>query len=129
MSTPFRSGVPDSRPREGELRWSKSERAAARKAFDHALNQELQEVSQQVTRMVAAIKQPADLWELERFLTQRRKETNYKYEYRGSKLIFVVGTLLHEGRLTEEDLRSLRGDKLEAIRSYADFLSRRDKPI
>ena len=64
----------------------------------------------------SVIKQPADLWDLEHHLTQRRKGINYKYEYRGSKLIVVLGTLLHEGRLTEEDLRSLREDKREAIR-------------
>jgi hypothetical protein len=129
MPIPFPSAVPDSHPREGELRWSKSERASARKAFDHALNQELQEVIQQAKQMATAIKQASDLWELEHHLTQRRKEINHKYEYRNSKLIFVFGTLLHEGRLTEEDLRGLREDKLEAIRSHADFLSRRDEPI
>lgn len=111
------------------MRWSKSERAIARKAFDHALNQELQGVIQQAKQMAAAIKQPSDLWELEHHLTQRRKEIDHKYEYRGSKLTFVFGTLIHEGRLVEEDLRGLREDKLEAIRSYADFLSRRDEPI
>jgi hypothetical protein len=32
--------------------------------------------------------------------------------------------LLREGRLTEQDLRGLRQDKLGAIRSYADFLAK-----
>jgi len=49
--------------------------------------------------MAATIKQPSDLWELEQHLTRRRKEINYKYEYRASQLTFVFGTLLHEGRL------------------------------
>ena len=129
MPIPFRPGVPGSNPKEGELRWSKSERAIARKAFDHALKQELQEVIQQAKQMAAAIKQPSDLWELEQHLTQRRKEINYKYEYRASRLTFVFGTLLHEGRITEDDLRGLREDKLKAIRSDADFLGRRDDPI
>ena len=126
MPIPIPSAAPASHPREDELRWSKSERAIARKAFDHALKQELQEVIQQAKQMAAAIKEPSDLWELEHHLTQRRKEIDRKYEYRASKLSFVFGTLLHEGRLTEEDLRGLREDKLEAIRSYADFLAKVD---
>lgn len=126
MTIPFPSPVPDNHPRESELRWSKSERAIARKAFDHALNQELQEVIQQAKQMAVAIKQASDLWELEHHLTQRRKEIDRKYEYRASKLTFVFGTLLHQGRLTEEDLRGLREDKLEAIRSDANFLAKMD---
>ena len=81
---------------------------------------------QQAKQMAAEVKEPSELWELEQHLTQRRKEIDRKYEYRGSKLTFVFGTLLHEGRLTEHDLRGLREDKLEAIRSYADFLAKVD---
>jgi hypothetical protein len=58
-----------------------------------------------------------------------RKEINRKYEYRASKLSYVLGTLLHQGRLTEHDLRGLREAKLEAIRSDADFLRKRDEAI
>ena len=126
MPIPFSSAGPASQHREDEVRWSKSERVIARKAFDHALNQELQEVIQQAKQMAAAIKQASDVWELEHHLTQRRKEIDHKYEYRASKLNFVLGTLLHEGRLTEEGLRGLREDKLEAIRSDADFLAQMD---
>ena len=126
MTTPFPSPAPNNHPRESELTWSKSERAIARKAFDHALNQELQEVIQQAKQMAAEVKEPSELWELEHHLTQRRKEIDRKYEYRGSKLRYVFGRLLYEGRLTEEDLRGLREDKLEAIRSDADFLAKMD---
>ncbi len=129
MRISFPPAAPDSYPWEGQLRWSKSERKVARKAFDRALNQELQEVIQQAKQMAAAIKQPSDLWELEHHLTQRRKEIDHKYEYRASRLGSVFGTLLHEGRLAEEDLRGLREDKLKAIRSHAEFLRTRDEPI
>ena len=107
---------------QGQLTWSQSERAIARKAFDRALNQELQEVIQQAKKMAAGVKEPSELWELESYLTRRRKEINYKYEYRAARLAFVFGTLLHEGRVTEEDLRGLGEDKLKAIRSHAELL-------
>ena len=126
MLIPFPSAGPASHHREDELRWSKSERAIARKTFEHALNQELQEVMQRAKQMAAEVKEPYELWELEQHLTQRRKEIDRKYDYRYSQLMLVFGKLLHEGRLGEQELRGLSGDKVEAIRSCADFLAKMD---
>lgn len=69
------------------------------------------------------MKEPADLWDLERYLTQRRKEIDRKYDYRYSQLTHVFGKLLHEGRLSEGELRGLGEDKLRSIRSLAKFLA------
>lgn len=44
-------------------------------------------------------------------------------DYRYSQLTDVFGRLLHDGRLTEEELRGLREDKLKSIRSLAHFLA------
>jgi hypothetical protein len=60
---------------------------------------------------------------LERYLTQRRKDIDRKYEFRSSQLRRVFGTLLCEGRASEEELRGLREDKVNAIRSYAKALA------
>jgi hypothetical protein len=72
--------------------------------------------------MANKIKEPADLWDLERYLTQRRKDINSKYDFRNSRLKDVLGRLLSENRLVEEDLRGLSNDKMEKIRSFARFL-------
>jgi len=69
------------------------------------------------------IQQSSDLWDLEHYLTQRRKEIDRKYDYRYSQLTHVFGRLLHERRLREEELRGLREDKLKSIRSLAKFLA------
>jgi hypothetical protein len=60
---------------------------------------------------------------LEHYLTQRRKEIDRKYEYHYSRLTDVLGRLLYEKRLREEELRGLREDKLKSIRSFAKFLA------
>ncbi len=73
--------------------------------------------------MVNEIQKPSDLWDLEHHLTQRRKEIDRKYDFRGSRLTEVLGRLLYEKRLTEEELRGLREDKLKSIRSFAKFLA------
>ena len=108
-------------PYQNEPIWSRSEKIVARAAFDAALKRELQEVMQEAKQMANQLNEPADLWDLEHYLTQRRKEIDRKYDYRYSQLTHVFGKLLHEGRLGEEELRGLREDKLNSIRSAAQF--------
>jgi hypothetical protein len=121
MTSP--SATQDSYPYRNEPIWSRSEKTVARAAFDAALKRELQEVMQEAKQKADQINEPADLWDLEHYLTQRRKEIDRKYDYRYSQLTHVFGRLLYEQRLTEEELRGLREDKLKSIRSVAKFLA------
>jgi Photoprotection regulator fluorescence recovery protein len=111
-------------PYQNEPIWSRSEKIIARTAFDAALGRELHEVIQEAKRMASQIKRSSDLWDLERYLTERRKEIDRKYDYRYSRLTHVFGRLLYEKRLREEELRGLREDKLKSIRSLANFLAK-----
>src|SRR6266436_4546552 len=122
MTSP--SATQDSYPYPNEPMWSRSEKAIARKAFDAALKRELHEVIQEAKQMASQIQQPSDLWDLEHYLTERRKEIDRKYDYRYSQLTQVFGRLLYERRITEEDLRGLGEDKMKPIRSFAKFLAK-----
>jgi Photoprotection regulator fluorescence recovery protein len=73
--------------------------------------------------MASQIQHSSDLWALEQYLTERRKEIDRKYDYRYSQLTHVFGRLLYEKRLSEEELRGLREDKLKPICSFAKFLA------
>jgi hypothetical protein len=119
MSSPS-SPIPH--PHQNEPIWSRSEKAIARAAFDAALGRELHEVIQEVKHKASQIKESSDLWDLEHYLTERRKQIDRKYDYRYSQLTLVFGRLLYENRLREEDLRGLREDKMKSIRSLAKFL-------
>src|ERR1700736_637947 len=121
MTSP--SAIQDRYPYQNEPIWSRPEKTIARKAFDAALGRELHEVIQEAKKMASQIKQSSDLWDLERYLTQRRKEIDRKYDYRYSQLTQVFGRLLYEKRLRQEELRGLREDKLKPIRSFAKFLA------
>ena len=118
------SANPDRYPYQNELTWSKLEKTVARKAFDAALGRELHEVIQRTKEMANGIQQSSDLWDLEKYLTQNRKEIDRKYTYQHSELTRVFGRLLHERRVSEEELRGLREDKLASIRSVAEFLAK-----
>ena len=122
MSSP--SAIQDRYPYQNEPIWSRSEKTIARKAFDAALGRELHEVIQEAKKMASQIKQSSDLWDLEHYLTGRRKEIDRKYDYRYSQLTHVFGRLLYESRLSEEELHGLGEDKLKSIRSIAQFLAK-----
>ena len=117
------SAIQDSYPYQNEPVWSRSEKAIARRAFDAALGRELHEVIQKSRQLANEIQQSSDLWDLERYLTQCRKDIDRKYDYRYSRLTHVFGRLLYENRLSEEELRGLGEDKLKSIRSLANFLA------
>ena len=72
--------------------------------------------------MANGIQTPSDLWELEGYLAECRKEIDRKYYYRYSQLTHVFGRLFYENRLQEEDLRGLRDDKLKSRPSFTKFL-------
>ena len=122
MSSP--SATQNTYPYQNEPTLSKSEKAIARTAFDAALKRELQDVMRKTKQMANQIKEPADVWELEHYLTERRKEIDRKYDYRYSQLTQVFGRLLYERRITEEDLRGLDEDKMKPIRSLAELLAK-----
>ena len=110
-------------PYQNEPHWSRSERAIARAAFDAALKRELREVIQEAKQKANRIKEPADVWKLERYLTQRRKDIDGRYDFRSSRLTRVLGRLLYERRIGEEELHGLGEDKVKAIRSCAKVWS------
>src|ERR1700688_4827998 len=116
------SATQDRYPFQNEPIWSRSEKTIARKAFDAALRRELHEVIQEAKKMASQIQQSSDLWDLEHYLTERRKDIDRKYDFRGSRLTDVLGRLLYENRLGEEDLRGLREEKMKSIRSFTQFL-------
>ena|SRR5690349_16305226 len=119
-STP---ATPNTYPYSNERIWSRSEKAIARKIFEAALKRELQDVMERAKQMAKEIKDPENLWGLERFLSQRRKNIDRNYEFRTSRLTQVLGILLCEGRVSEQELRGLREDRMRAIRSCANALS------
>ena len=92
-------------PHQDEPGLSRSGKCIAHKAFDAALERELQEVIREAKQKAGQIKEAADLWDLEHYLTQRRKEIDRKYDYRYSQLDPVFGRPLKEKRIDEEGLR------------------------
>jgi hypothetical protein len=99
--------------------WSKSEKAAARRAFDAAYRRECRAIIETVCSAAAELKEPADLWRLHDSLSEKRRETDRKYDYRYSVLFPVFGQLMREGWLKAEDLAGLSEDKRARVARLA----------
>src|SRR5579863_4629777 len=103
-----------------DWKWSPAEKAAARRAFNMALNGELEAIVREARERAARIREASELWDLERWLGERRREIDEKYDYRYSVLPMVFGRLVGERRLSIDDLKGLEPEKLAAIRLWAE---------
>jgi hypothetical protein len=101
-----------------DVRWSPEEKALARRVFEGALKQELDQTIRDAKARTAKLKEPSELWELERWLTKRRNDIDRKYDYRYSVLPQVFSVLIREGRVSLDELRELSVDKIEFIRGF-----------
>lgn len=98
-----------------DLNWSHAEKAIARRAFDKALGNELEAVIREAKSRAGAIKDASELWDLESWLTERRRQIYRTYDYRYSILPLLLASLLRDGKLTEDDLKGLKQEKLDLI--------------
>jgi hypothetical protein len=101
--------------------WSKPEKEIARRAYRAAYEREAMAIAHNVRKMAAEINKPSDMWQLHDYLTEKRDETDQKYDYRYSVLLSVFGLLMSEGWIKQEDLAGLSDEKLQEIRRTADF--------
>ena len=102
-----------------EFKWRKTEKGIARAAYDKALRNECSDVIDTVKQKALKISEPREVWELEKYLRERRREIDSKYDYRYSALPYVFGRLVREGWITMEDLEGLGDEKRERIKLIA----------
>jgi photoprotection regulator FRP-like protein len=107
-----------------DLKWSPSEKKVARKAYDTALEAALARVMAEFKRRAAAAATPSDMWDVEDYLRQQRREIDETFDYRYSQLPFVFARLIREGHLDESLLAGLSEEKREIIGSFLAHATR-----
>ena len=63
------------------VRWTAAEKKVPRRAFDQALGRHLTAIVAEAKGRMANVIDPADLWELEAYLTESRKSVNRIYQF------------------------------------------------
>jgi hypothetical protein len=104
-----------------DLKWSSREKKIARAAYDKAYKIEMRRIQEAVYEKTKNFKEGNDVWRLHDYITQKRREIDEKYDYRYSVLIFVLGRLLREGLISDEDLEGLSQDKVTMIRRVLEI--------
>jgi Photoprotection regulator fluorescence recovery protein len=102
-----------------DLGWSPAEKRAARQAFEAAWARECAAIRREAGAMLERSSDPADVWRVHDYLSEKRREVDGKYDYRYSVLVSVLGRLVAEGWITEEELARLAPERREQIRSRA----------
>jgi hypothetical protein len=97
------------------ISWSGAEKKIARSAFEDALGSALAKLMKEFKAKAAAVATPADLWALEDYLRQRRREIDETFDYRYSVLPLVFAALIRKGHLDEARLSGLSDEKLDII--------------
>ena len=105
-----------------EFRWSKEEKQAARNAFGAAYANECRAIRARVQQMLKDEREIRQIWRIHDYLSEQRRDTDRKYDYRYSRLIGVFATLLTEGWLDESDLNGLSTDKITKVRELASYI-------
>lgn len=106
------------------MRWTGAEKKVARRAFDQALGRHLSAIMAEAKRRMAKVVDPADLWELEAYLTESRKGVDRMYQFRSSSLLQAFAVLMRDDWLKEADLVGLQPEKIADIKRRAVALRR-----
>ena len=98
-----------------DLKWSKTEKQIAKKAFEKAYEQECADLAKKIRSRAEKIKEPAGIWHLKDFVNKRVREIENRYDYRYSVLILVFAGLIKDRWLNFEDLKGLSQEKIDLI--------------
>ncbi|MBZ9769063.1 hypothetical protein LB526_20095 [Mesorhizobium sp. CA6] len=99
-----------------ELSWSPSEKKVARAAYDKAFERALASIMAEFKRRANAATTPSEMWEVEDYLKEQRRDLDRTFDYRYSQLTVVFATLIRQGYLDEDLLSGLSEEKREEIR-------------
>ena len=104
-----------------DVKWSQKEKSISRAAFDKAYKNECNNIIETVKNRARNLSEPKEIWGLEDYLYEKRKEIDNKYDYRYSVLIHVFGQLVRDGWITMKDLEGLEEEKIQRIQLIASL--------
>jgi len=73
-----------------DFQWSKAEKRAARRAFDAAYERECRAIRAKLEQMLEGGGDIRQIWRIHDYLSEQRRETDRKYDYRYS-VLFRMG--------------------------------------
>lgn len=102
-----------------DFEWSRAEKAIAKAAFEKAYQRECTAIVAEVKKRTEKLAAVKDIWRIHDYLSQQRRETDDKYDYRYSVLPIVFARLIQDKLISEANLQGLSEEKLKVIRGIA----------
>ncbi|WP_292330956.1 hypothetical protein [Mesorhizobium sp.] len=99
-----------------EPSWSSSEKKVARAAYDKALERALASIMAEFKRRANAATTASEVWEVEDYLKEQRRDLDRTFDYRYSQLTMIFAILIRQGYLDENLLSGLSEEKRNEIR-------------
>jgi hypothetical protein len=90
-----------------DLKWSASEKKIAREAYDAAWETAIAKRMGEFKRRANAASSASDMWAVETYLREKRKEIGEMFDYRYSQLPLVFAWAIRVGYMNEERLVGL----------------------
>ena len=96
--------------------WSAAEKKIARTAYDTAVAAALARIMAELKRRAEVAKEPSDMWAIEDYLRDERRDIDEMFTYSYSKLPDVFAYAVRMGYIDESHLAGLAEDKLYMVR-------------
>ena len=97
------------------LKWSPAEKKIARKAYERARDAALSKILVQFKERAAVAASVTDMWAMEHWLREQRKDLDEMLDDRYSQLPLVFAWAIRAGHIDQEQLAGLSDDKLTLI--------------
>ena len=104
-----------------DIKWSKAEKKAARKAFDLAYERECTDLIKKIQSKAEKLSAPEDIWNLHDFMTKEIRNIGKTYDYRYSVLLRVFVQLIRDKWLNINELEGLSEAKMSRINNLLDL--------
>ena len=98
-----------------DLSWSPAEKKIAREAYEATLAAAIAKLLAEFKRRANAAACSEDLWAVEDYLRDQRKDISQMLDYRYSRLPLVLAWAIREEYIDQERLVGLSEDKLKII--------------
>jgi hypothetical protein len=104
------------------MKYSKSEKLAARELFELAMHRDYENLKSQITSL--SIDEPHNIWELKDLLNKKSREFDRKYDYRYSILDQLFVEFILEDLLKTSELKGLSKERQKYIETIVENIKK-----
>jgi hypothetical protein len=99
--------------------WTNPEKEIARNLYAKVVLEEYDEIIKDFKRRAQKVKTRDEFWEMENYIKEVHRDLEARFDPRYSQILFVFGSLLRRGKISNEQLKGLSNEKINEIHRIA----------